>query len=238
MSGTDGSSVVVTGAGRGIGRALALQLAAGGDHVVAVARTAADLESLAAEAPTGSVTPLSGDVADPRTHAAAAAAAEVAGRPRAWVNDAAVVDPRPLLETSDEDLDAVLDINLRGAFLGCRVALRLLAAAGGGTILNVGSLSGVAHVEKFAGLATYTVSKAGVHALSEAVAVEGRPLGVRCICLAPGAVDTAMLRRAAPHLRAGVSPEQVAAIAVFLLSAVAAPLSGSTIPMFTNLEPG
>ena len=75
-----------------------------------------------------------------------------------------------------------------------------------------------------------------MHALTEAIALEGRPLGVRCLTLAPGAVDTAMLNRAAPHLRAGVSPEEVAEIAAFLLSDAAAPLSGTTIPMFTNLS--
>jgi NAD(P)-dependent dehydrogenase (short-subunit alcohol dehydrogenase family) len=71
-------------------------------------------------------------------------------------------------------------------------------------------------------------------ALSEAVALEGRAHGVRCICLSPGAVDTEMLRRAAPHLRPGVTPDDVAEIVAFLLSAAAAPLTGVNIPIFSN----
>ena len=97
------------------------------------------------------------------------------------------------------------------------------------------SLSGVANVEKFPGLASYNVSKAGVIALTEAAALEGRAAGVRCVCLSPGAVDTEMLRRAAPHLRAGMTPADVAAIVGFLVSDAAAPLSGTNIPLFSNL---
>jgi NAD(P)-dependent dehydrogenase (short-subunit alcohol dehydrogenase family) len=224
---------VVTGAGRGIGRALAVRLATPARPVVAVARTAADVEALAAETP--GVVAVTADVATPAGVEAVAAAADAAGELVAWVNNAAVVDPRPLLQMRVEDFDEVLKVNLRGAFLGCRAAFERLAARGGGVILNIGSLSGVPHVEKFAGNLAYNVSKAGVHALSEAVALEGRPFGVRCLTLAPGAVDTAMLRRAAPRLRAGVGPEEVAEIAAFLLSDAAAALSGTTIPMFTNV---
>ncbi len=96
------------------------------------------------------------------------------------------------------------------------------------------SLSGVAGVEKFPGNASYNVSKAGLIGLTEAVALEGRPLGVRCVALSPGAVDTAMLRRAAPHLRAGMTPDDVAAIVEFLISDAAAPLSGTNIPIYSN----
>ena len=225
---------VITGASRGIGRALALHLAGRGRWVVAAARTAADLESLAALSPR--ITTVIADVTRPADIEAVGQAADAAGRMEAWVNNAAVVDPRPFMELGPEEFDAVLAVNLRGTFLGCRAALRRLARNGGGVILNVGSLSGFPFIEKFPGNLAYNVSKAGVHALTEAIALEGRPLGVRCLTLAPGAVDTAMLRRAAPHLRAGVSPEEVAEIAAFLLSDAAAPLSGTTIPMFTNLS--
>jgi NAD(P)-dependent dehydrogenase (short-subunit alcohol dehydrogenase family) len=224
---------VITGAGRGIGRALALRLASHGAAVVAAARTRADLESLAGLAPR--VTAMVADVASGADVEALAAAADARGALVAWVNNAAVVDPQPLTELGVEAFDAVLAVNLRGAFLGCRAALPRLAANGGGVILNIGSLSGLPFVEKFPGNLAYNVSKAGLHALSEAVALEGRALGVRCLTLAPGAVDTAMLRRAAPGLRAGVTPEAVAEVAAFLLSEAAAPLSGTTVPMFTNL---
>jgi len=80
----------------------------------------------------------------------------------------------------------------------------------------------------------YNVAKAGVIALTEAVALEGKPHRIRCVCLSPGAVDTDMLRRAAPHLRPGVTPADVAAIIAFLVTPAAAPLSGSNIPIFSN----
>jgi NAD(P)-dependent dehydrogenase (short-subunit alcohol dehydrogenase family) len=119
-------------------------------------------------------------------------------------------------------------------FLGCRAAYTAMAASGGGVIVNIASLSGVANVEKFPGQTAYNVAKAGVIALSEAVALEGKPHRVRCVCLSPGAVDTELLRRAAPHLKPGVTPDDVAAIISFLVSDAAAPLSGTNIPIFSN----
>jgi NAD(P)-dependent dehydrogenase (short-subunit alcohol dehydrogenase family) len=150
------------------------------------------------------------------------------------VNNAAVADRVTFDDLDVATWDRVLGINLRGAFLGCRAAWRLMLAAGGGVIVNIGSLSGVANVEKFPGLAAYNVSKAGLIALTEAVALEGRPHGIRCVALSPGAVDTEMLRRAAPHLRAGVTPEDIAALVAWLTSDEAAPLTGVNIPVFSN----
>src|SRR5207245_8442869 len=130
--------------------------------------------------------------------------------------------------------DAVLDTNLRGVYLGCHAAFTAMSERGGGVIVNIASLSGVANVEKFPGLTAYNVSKAGVIALTEAVALEGRATGVRCVCLSPGAVDTEMLRKANPELRAGMSADDAAEIISFLLSDGAAPLSGTNIPIFSN----
>jgi NAD(P)-dependent dehydrogenase (short-subunit alcohol dehydrogenase family) len=223
---------VVTGAGSGIGRATALHLARAGMRVLAVGRTAATLEETAALHPDVVATP--GDIARDDDVERVADAAVGQGRLRAWVNNASVVEPASFAELDAARWDAVLDVNLRGTWLCCRAAFTRMAAQGGGSIVNIGSLSGVANVEKFPGLAAYNVSKAGVVALTEAVALEGREKGVRCIALSPGAVDTAMLRRAAPHLRPGVTPDDVAAIIAFLLSDAAAPLSGVNIPMFSN----
>ena len=85
-----------------------------------------------------------------------------------------------------------------------------MRAAGGGRIVNIASLSGVYATEKFPGLTAYNVSKYGVVGLTEAVAVEGRELGISAICISPGAVDTEMLRAANPELRARLTPEDVA----------------------------
>jgi NAD(P)-dependent dehydrogenase (short-subunit alcohol dehydrogenase family) len=223
---------VVTGAGSGIGRAVAHRLAVDGMHVLAAGRTPETLRETAALHSTIEATVT--DISSEQAVTALADAATHNGLLRAWVNCAAVVEPAPFADLTPQQWDAVLDVNLRGTYLCCRAAFLRMKASGGGTILNLASLSGVANVEKFPGLSAYNVSKAGVVALSEAVALEGRAHGVRCICLSPGAVDTAMLRRAAPHLNPGVTPDDVAAIVAFLVSDAAAPLTGVNIPIFSN----
>jgi NAD(P)-dependent dehydrogenase (short-subunit alcohol dehydrogenase family) len=223
---------VVTGAGRGIGRAIALRLAADGHPVVAAARSAAELDATAAAAP--GVHAVVADVAVEADVERVAAAAAGLGDLGVWVNNAAIADLVGFDDLDPATWDRLLGINLRGTYLGCRAAWRRMRTAGGGVIVNLGSLSGVANVEKFPGLAAYNVSKAGVIALTESVALEGRPHGIRCMALSPGAVDTEMLRRAAPHLRAGVTPEQIAALVAWLVSEEAAPLTGVNIPVFSN----
>jgi NAD(P)-dependent dehydrogenase (short-subunit alcohol dehydrogenase family) len=223
---------VVTGAGRGIGRAIALRLAAAGHPVVAVARTREQVEATAAVAP--GVVAVVADVADEAGVERVAAVAAGLGRLGIWVNNAAIADRVAFADLDPAAWDRVLGVNLRGAFLGCRAAWRLMLAAGGGVIVNIGSLSGVANVEKFPGLAAYNVSKAGLISLTEAVALEGRPHRIRCVALSPGAVDTEMLRRAAPHLTPGVTPEDIAALVAWLVREEAAPLSGVNIPVFSN----
>jgi NAD(P)-dependent dehydrogenase (short-subunit alcohol dehydrogenase family) len=226
------TSAVVTGAGSGIGRATAHRLAADGMRVLAVGRTPATLDQTAALHQ--DILPLLADVSSDEDVARIVDVATEAGTLRVWVNNAGVVDPVPFADLDPPHWDGVLDINLRGTYLCCRAAFTAMARAGGGTIVNIGSLSGVPNVEKLPGNAAYNVSKAGVIALTEAVALEGRPHNVRCVALSPGAVDTDMLRRAAPHLRPGVTPEDVAAIIAFLASDAAAPLTGVNIPIFSN----
>ncbi len=222
---------MVTGAGRGIGRAIARRLAA--SYIVfAVARTESELAEAAEDFP--AIHPHRADIAEPGVMAEVGALAAGLGRMVVWVNNAATLEPQAFTDITDEQWRAVMAVNLDAAFAGCREALRHMAAAGGGVIVNMASLSGVAGVEKFPGNTSYNVSKAALIGLTEAVALEGRPLGVRCVALSPGAVDTAMLRRAAPHLRAGMTPDDVAAIVEFLVSDAAAPLSGSNIPIYSN----
>ncbi len=225
---------VVTGAGTGIGRAAARRLARDGMHVVIAGRTESTLRETAAGHP--GIEPRRTDISNEDDVQRLAGVASRAGRLRAWINAAAVVEPTPFAELTPATWDAVLDVNLRGTFLCCHAGFTAMAAQTppGGTILNIASLSGVPNVEKFPGLSAYNVSKAGVVALGEAVALEGRPHGVRCISLSPGAVDTEMLRRAAPHLNPGVTPDDVAAIIAFLVSDAAAPLTGVNIPIFSN----
>jgi NAD(P)-dependent dehydrogenase (short-subunit alcohol dehydrogenase family) len=223
---------VVTGAGRGIGRAVARHLAAA-HQVLAVARSQQELSGTADGH--AAIHVHVADLGSQGAVAGVAAAADALGTLRVWVNNAATLTPCAFTEITDEEWRRVMAVNLDASFAGCREAARRMGAGGGGVIVNIASLSGVAQVEKFPGLASYNVSKAGVIALTEAVALEGREHGVRCVCLSPGAVDTDLLRRAAPHLRAGMTPDDVAAIVVFLVSDSGAPLTGTNIPIFSNL---
>jgi NAD(P)-dependent dehydrogenase (short-subunit alcohol dehydrogenase family) len=223
---------VVTGASRGIGAATARRLAADGYQVLGVARSSGDLAAMAAGV--SGITTLTADVGDDSSAEHIVAAAGSMGRLEVWVNNAATIEQAPFAKLDYGRWRETLRVDLDGVFLGCSAAFRYMAARGGGVIVNIASLSGVAAVEKFPGNAAYNVAKAGVIALSEAVALEGKPHGVRCVCLSPGAVDTDLLRRAAPQLRPGVTADDVAAIIAFLVTPAAAPLSGTNIPIFSN----
>jgi NAD(P)-dependent dehydrogenase (short-subunit alcohol dehydrogenase family) len=232
-----GQVAVITGASRGIGRAAAVAFAAEGAAVVLAARDASALAAHVAEivAAGGSALAVATDVADEESVAQLFDATEAAFGPATiLVNAAGAVANRPFAEMDTATWDAVLDTNLRGTFLCCRAAFRSMASRGGGVIVNFSSLSGVPKVEKFPGLSAYVVSKFGVAGLSEILAVEGRPLNIRVIAVSPGAVDTEMLRQAAPHLKAGMTPEQMARILVFLVGPDAAPLAGTNLELYTN----
>jgi NAD(P)-dependent dehydrogenase (short-subunit alcohol dehydrogenase family) len=148
---------------------------------------------------------------------------------------AGVLRKLPFDEIGARDWQTVLDVNLTGTFLCCRRAFTSMKRAGGGSIVTIASLSGIYAVEKFPGLVAYNVSKYGVVGLTEGLAVEGRPHGISAVCLSPGAVDTRMLREANPALRAGLQPEDVAALIAGLLGNGLSPISGANIPLFSNL---
>jgi NAD(P)-dependent dehydrogenase (short-subunit alcohol dehydrogenase family) len=130
--------------------------------------------------------------------------------------------------------DHVLGVNLRGVFLCSREAFRQMIPRAGGVIINLSSLSGVPGVEKFPGLSAYNVSKYGVAGLSEIMAIEGRPHHIRVVAVSPGAVDTEMLRAAAPHLTPGMTPEELARILLFLAGPDARPITGTNLEILSN----
>ena len=199
---------VVTGASRGIGRATAEAMAKVGAHVVIAARDRAALDAVC-----DSIREASGEVTAVRTDVSRAeevdrlfqVAASI-GSPTALVCAAGVLQRVSFEETTNRTWEETLGVNLTGAFLCCRAAFVAMRQAGGGRIVNIGSLSGIYATEKFPGLAAYNVSKYGLVGLTEAIAVEGRPHGISAFCISPGAVDTDMLRRANPDLRPGLTP--------------------------------
>jgi NAD(P)-dependent dehydrogenase (short-subunit alcohol dehydrogenase family) len=231
-----GRLAVVTGASRGIGAATAEAIAAAGAHVVLAARDREALDAVARRIRDagGEATPAPTDVSSVKDVERLFAAVEEAGALAALVCAAAVLTSARLTETTSEIWDETLGVNLTGSFLCCRAAFSAMRAAGGGRIVNIASLSGVYATEKFPGLTAYNASKYGVIGLTEAIAVEGKGLGISAICVSPGAVDTQMLRRANPELRPGMTPDQVANLIVALLDSPLVPASGANILLFSN----
>lgn len=229
--------IVITGAGRGVGRATAQLSAKEGAQVVLFGRTQAHLDKtshLITEAG-GEALAITGDVSQEQdVQRLFQQVAERFGRVDALVNCAGIVAVRPFAEMDVTTWDDVINTNLRGTFLCCREAFRLMAKQQQGVIVNLSSLSGVRGVEKFPGLSAYNVSKAGVASLTEILAVEGKPYNIRVCAISPGAVDTDMLRQAAPHLKAGMTPADLAEIILFLVDDSGRMFSGSNIELFTN----
>jgi NAD(P)-dependent dehydrogenase (short-subunit alcohol dehydrogenase family) len=184
-----GASALVTGAGRGIGRAVALHLARAGARVAVVSRSAPELDSLVAaiRAAGGTAHKVAGDLTDPAFPARAVAEAVSAhGRLQVLVNNAGVGAFSPLAETTDETWDRVIGTNLTAVFRLTRAALPHLTN-GGGQVLMVSSLAGS---NAIAGMSAYCASKAALDHLSACLMLEVRGAGVKVTVLAPGSVDT------------------------------------------------
>jgi NAD(P)-dependent dehydrogenase (short-subunit alcohol dehydrogenase family) len=235
LTGLSGKVAIVTGGGRGVGRATAELLAAAGASVTICARSDEELATVAAGS--SRITALAGDIAD-EVFVGQLVGQAVAdgGRLDILVNNAAVLGRAPFLELEPALWDEVLAVNLRGAYLCSRAAFRQMAAQqpAGGSIVNIASLSGVRGPEKFPGLAAYNVSKAGLLALSDILAVEGKPHDIRVNAVSPGAVDTEMLRQAGHGLRALATPADVARTIVFLASDLSRPSTGANIEILSN----
>ena len=180
-----GRTALVTGAGRGIGRGCALALAEAGARVVAVSRTRSDLDSLAAAAG-GALTPAACDVTD-----SGRLRGVVAGLDRldVLVVAAGANLPEPLLEVSDDHLDALLALNVRAAFVTVQAAALRMVAAGGGSIVLISSQMGHVGAPR---RTVYCTTKHAVEGLTRAAAVELAPHGVRVNSVAPTFVHTPM----------------------------------------------
>ena len=190
---------IVTGAGSGLGAAIARALAAGGAHCVLAGRRPAALAEVAygIAAEGGQATVVPADVAEPaQVEHLAAEALAVASRIDILVNAAGSFRLAPFEETTLELFDATLAVNLRGAFLCCRAVWSHMRRAGGGQIVN---LSSVAAVRAFEGNAAYAPSKAGLNGLSGVLALEGKPHNIRVLTVCPAATDTAAWEGQAPE---------------------------------------
>ena len=233
-----GQVALITGGGRGIGAATAEALARKGAQVIVASRTEAELAATVAriQADGLDAAAITLDVADEAAvDAAFARIAAEQGRLDILVNNAALLLSGPFAQMPMVDWDRLLAVNLRGAVLCARQAFRLMREHGG-AIVNVSSLGGVPGTEKFPGYAAYTVSKFALTGLTEALAAEGREHQIRVNAVAPGAVDTAMLRQAAPHLRTRTGPADVAkVIAILCDSTESGCMTGATLVINSNL---
>ncbi len=174
-----GRRAVVTGASTGIGSAIALALGAAGAHVAGIDKVESGADHLMLQGDTGRVE----DV-----ERLAEAAVEAFGGIDIWVNNAARLMVKPLLETTDEDWHGLLAANLHGYFYGCRAAARAMVAQGtGGRIVNISSAADILAV---ADLGAYTAAKGAIVAMTRVLALELADHGITVNALAPGAIDT------------------------------------------------
>ncbi len=239
MSQLSNQIAVVTGAGRGIGRAIALKFASEGADVVCVSRTAENSEKVALEirALGRRAWDHAVDVSDAAAVAAAAAAilAET-GRVDILVNNAGVTRDGLLMRMDEADWDTVLDTNLKGAFLFTKGFTRAFIKQRSGRIINVASVIGLMGN---AGQANYSASKAGLIGFTKSMARELATRGVTVNALAPGFIETDMTAGLGDEIRADLlkriplnafgQAEDIAAAALFLASPAARYITGQVL---------
>jgi 3-oxoacyl-[acyl-carrier protein] reductase len=232
---------VVTGAGRGIGRAIALKLAASGADIAAVdlklefvQETVAEVQKLGRKA-----WPVAANVADAASvEAAVEQILKDANRVDILVNNAGITKDGLLMRMSDADWDAVLDINLKGTFMFTRAFSRVFLRQKSGRIINIASVIGLMGN---AGQCNYAASKAGVIGLTKSCAKEFASRGITVNAIAPGFIQTAMtdklsaeqkdaITKLIPLARLG-QPEDVADAVLFFAGAGAKYVTGQVLPV-------
>lgn len=216
----DGKKALITGGGRGIGRAIALALSEEGCDVAVSARTSAEIEKTAREIEMFGVRGLAikADVANP---------AEVEymfnetlrnfSTLDIFVNNAGIAIFKPFLDLTIQDWDATMSVNLRGAFLCAQRAAQIMVKQGYGTIINIcSSASKKAYINQSA----YVASKHGMLGLSRALALELKPYKIKVHAICPGGVDTKLTADARPEVDRSdwMKPEDIAHVVMMLLT--------------------
>jgi NAD(P)-dependent dehydrogenase (short-subunit alcohol dehydrogenase family) len=239
MAELDGKVAVITGAGSGMGRASAEVFVREGAKVLA-----ADIsgrQDATAKALGGAVVPCRVDVADESSVEAMFAAALAAfGRVDAVLNVAGIGGASPLADTTLEEYERIMAVDLRGVMLGTKHGIRTMLPTGGGAILNWSSIGGMNGSRM--PTSVYSAAKAGVIAFTKAAAIEYGTKGIRANAICPGFIETEMSggKGAAERypalvqgsaLRRGGQPEEVAELASFLASDRAAFITGAVIPI-------
>ena len=237
----DGKRAVVTGASRGIGGAIAVAFAEAGADVAGLhfedADGAAEVQARI-EALGRRCVMVDGDAGDPAViDALARRAVDELGGLDVWLNNAARMMVRPIVETTDEEWHGLLAANLHGYFYGCRAAARIMTAAGSGRIINMSSAARIQAVPEFS---AYTAAKGAIMGITLSLAVELAAQGITVNAIAPGATDTPLNKDVyTPQVRENynqriplghiASPEEVAGVAVFLACDAARYVTGQEI---------
>jgi NAD(P)-dependent dehydrogenase (short-subunit alcohol dehydrogenase family) len=227
----DGTTAVVTGASRGIGRAIAMALADAGAEVALWARDQTALRAVASEISGrgGKARAIMVDVTDAQKVTSAAQLVRATMGPvKTLVNNAGAVLRKPAEHTTNDEWRRVMAVNLDGTFHVTRAFLPELMA-NEGRIINIASRSGR---EGTPLLSAYCAAKHGVVGFTRALAEELRTAKVSVNAICPGSVDTAMLREGLPDARPAMSPDDIAKTALFLAHAAPAALTGSCIDVF------
>jgi NAD(P)-dependent dehydrogenase (short-subunit alcohol dehydrogenase family) len=234
-----GRTALVTGAGRGIGAAVARALDAAGARVALVARTEHELRQVAAELSNDPVV-VTADLGTPAGPEAAASAVLAAfdGRLDVLVNNAGTLLRKDSHTVTVDELDLLWRVNVRSALLLTAAVLPAMAARGAGSIVSISSISGLRGAPR---RSIYAATKAALDGMTRAIAMEYGPQGIRANSVAPGVVDTLMWREnlAKPGVADAVldliptrrlsTPEEVADVVVFLASDAARAITGEVI---------
>ena len=234
----EGRVALVTGAGGGIGAATALRLAQEGAVVAVLDRDAEGVQATveAVREAGGVALGLAGDVSDrARVEQVVRDVVAQRGRLDVLINNAGINRDAMAARMTDEQWDAVLDVNLKGTFLCCQAAFATMREQNAGCIVNTASISAAGNI----GQANYAASKAGVIGLTRTLALEWARYGIRVNCVAPGGTDTRMTAGIPEQIREQVlsriplkrfaRPEEIAAVHAFLVSDDASYITGQAI---------